>query len=175
MDPSLKVIKFGKKAVYLPKAIVALIRTPRLSPYHARFQVPLNFTKFDLRDYLFHAYNVRATNIRSFVKYNAVIKSQAGPYWRPDADKFMTVQMDKPFVWPEEPKNTAPWEPAEYKATIELQANEMGKSMEARRKEIEVLEEEARELVTSAGIEGWEKRRTPKYISGEEPKYKIKV
>ncbi|KAF2034864.1 mitochondrial ribosomal protein subunit L23 [Setomelanomma holmii] len=105
-----KLIAFGSKKIYLPKFTVAFIRTPSLSPYHARFLVPLDFSKYDLRDYLYHAYNVRCFNIRSYVKQMPVRDTQAQPrhWFRPESKKYMTVEMEQPFVWPEEPI-LAPW------------------------------------------------------------------
>ncbi|KAH7095378.1 mitochondrial ribosomal protein subunit L23 [Paraphoma chrysanthemicola] len=105
-----KLIAFGSKKIYLPKFTVALIRTPRLSPYEARFLVPLDFSKYDLRDYLFHAYNVKCFNIRSYVKQMPVRDTQAQPrhWFRPESKKYMTVEMEQPFVWPEIP-SLEPW------------------------------------------------------------------
>jgi large subunit ribosomal protein L23 len=110
-----KLVKLGTKQVFLPKFTIALMRPPpNLSPYHARFLVPLDIGKLDLRDYLFHAYNIRAVNIRSYVEQQKVCVSDdaQGRYrrWhRPRAKKYMTVEMDRPFVWPEEPTDWEPW------------------------------------------------------------------
>jgi len=96
-----------------PKFTIALLRPPpNLSPYHARFLVPLDLGKLDLRDYLFHAYNIQATNIRSYVEQQKVrVQYQTGGrrWRRPRAKKYMTVEMDKPFVWPAEPENWEAW------------------------------------------------------------------
>jgi large subunit ribosomal protein L23 len=54
-----------------------MVRTPGLSPYHARFLVPLDFSKYDLRDYLYHAYNVKSFNIRSYLKHMPVRDTNA--------------------------------------------------------------------------------------------------
>lgn len=93
-----------------PKFTVALVRTPKFSPYHARFLVPLDFSKYDLRDYLFHAYNVKCFNIRSYVKQMPVRDTREQPrhWFRPDSQKYMTVELEQPFVWPETP-NLEPW------------------------------------------------------------------
>ncbi|KAJ5020291.1 hypothetical protein J3E73DRAFT_395636 [Bipolaris maydis] len=107
---SKKLIAFGSKKIYLPKFTVALVRTPKLSPYHARFLVPLDFSKYDLRDYLYHAYNVKCFNIRSYVKQMPVRDTREQPrhWFRPESQKYMTVEMEQPFVWPEIP-DLEPW------------------------------------------------------------------
>lgn len=77
----------------------------------ASFMVPLHINKLDLRDYLFHAYNVRVLNVRSFIKQAKVtqgnpniIDARPAPnqWFRSKATKKMTVEMDRPFVWPAE-------------------------------------------------------------------------
>jgi large subunit ribosomal protein L23 len=88
-----------------PKFTVALVRSTNLSPYHARFLVPLDFSKYDLRDYLYHAYSVKCFNIRSYVKQMPVRDTREQPrhWFRGDSKKYMTVEMEQPFVWPEIP------------------------------------------------------------------------
>ncbi|KAI4604781.1 hypothetical protein J4E80_010937 [Alternaria sp. BMP 0032] len=105
-----KLIAFGSNKIYLPKFTVAFLRTPQLSPYHARFQVPLDFSKYDLRDYLYHAYNVKCFNIRSYVKQMPVRDTREQPrhWFREESKKYMTVELEQPFVWPETP-DLEPW------------------------------------------------------------------
>jgi large subunit ribosomal protein L23 len=74
----------------------------------AKFLVPLWFNKLDLRDYLFHGYNVRAFNIRSHILQrpaDLLYKTPHGRWirkWhRVQSLKFMIIEMDKPFVWPQ--------------------------------------------------------------------------
>jgi len=85
--------------------VITFLRTPNLPPTFAKFIVPLTFNKLDLRDYLFHAYGVTVLRVRSYVEQQRVqSKGKAARRWyRPRAIKKMTVEMDKPFVWPEEP------------------------------------------------------------------------
>merc|ERR1712137_508966 len=64
--------RVGLKEVYLPNFHVALHRTPRQPANFASFTVPLWFSKLDLRDYLFHAYNVRIHGVRSYVKLQRI-------------------------------------------------------------------------------------------------------
>lgn len=97
-----------------PNFHVTLHRTPTAPPNLASFTVPLWFSKLDLRDYLFHAYDVRVNSVRSYVKLQRI--RQGKPYllngkeyprpqykrWhRPPSIKRMTVELERPFVWPE--------------------------------------------------------------------------
>ncbi|KAI7611635.1 hypothetical protein KC343_g11499, partial [Hortaea werneckii] len=120
-----------QKEVYLPMFKVALKRTPFLSEYHASFIVPLWFSKLDLRDYLFHAYNLPiGPSIRSYVKQSR-IRQGANPdsprpqykrWHRPRNTKHMTVELESPFVWPDAPKTEEeyqPWNRAEVKKGAE--------------------------------------------------------
>lgn len=161
-----KLIAFGSKKIYLyapqshsklhalielcsPKFTVAFVRTPRLSPYHARFLVPLDFSKYDLRDYLYHAYNVRCFNIRSFVKQMPVRDTREQPrhWFRADSKKYMTVELEDPFVWPEEPDLT-PWgkdqRQKELQETIRVNS---GDSQEDARAAARSLREQVEELL----------------------------
>jgi large subunit ribosomal protein L23 len=78
--------------------------------------VPLEFNKLDLRDYLYHAYNVEVTSVRSFInqpsprqKYGSI-----GKWYRPRSQKMMIVELVKPFVWPDPPAEKDR-EPFDYK------------------------------------------------------------
>jgi large subunit ribosomal protein L23 len=130
-----KLIAFGSKKIYLPKFTVALLRTPDLSPYHARFLVPLDFSKYDLRDYLYHAYNVKCFNIRSYVKQMPVRDTREQPrhWFRAESKKYMTVELEQPFVWPEVP-DLEPWGQKEKQKEVEEAAkvNGAGDSNDAR-------------------------------------------
>ena len=105
-----------------------MVRTHGLSPYHARFSVPLDFSKYDLRDYLYHAYNVRCFNIRSYVKQMPVRDAQEQPrhWFRPESKKYMTVEMEQPFVWPALPEDTKPWGVGIAKSEAEAAARSNG-------------------------------------------------
>ena len=87
----------------------------------ASFLVPLNFNKFDLKDYLFNVYNVPVLAVRSFIKQQSV--SMDKPYaenpkprrwYRGRGTKVMTVEIADeysggpgPFVWPDPPEDLA--------------------------------------------------------------------
>jgi large subunit ribosomal protein L23 len=85
-----------------PKFTVTLIKS-HLPPNFARFIVPISFNKLDLRDYLFHAYNVRTLHIRSSITQGKAFKNNMGQLKRDPPTKYMTAQLLEPFVWPEEP------------------------------------------------------------------------
>lgn len=65
--------------------------------------MPLKFNKFDLRDYLFHVYNVEVNAIRSFINQPGPERKDRGrgKWFRPQATKMMVAELKKPFVWPE--------------------------------------------------------------------------
>jgi large subunit ribosomal protein L23 len=67
--------------------------------------VPLQFNKLDLRDYLYHAYDVEVTAVRSFINQPAPRQKHgsAGRFYRPRSQKMMIAELVKPFVWPEPP------------------------------------------------------------------------
>lgn len=95
-----------------PDVNIALLRTPGLPANNAKFNVPLWFSKLDLRDYLFHVYNVEVVSVRSYVKQSRVSPGRPGMdrpsmsrWHRPRPTKFMTVELVRPFVWPEEPED----------------------------------------------------------------------
>jgi large subunit ribosomal protein L23 len=81
---------------------VTLIKS-HLPPNFARFIVPISFNKLDLRDYLFHAYNVRTLHIRSSIAQGKASKNEKGQLKRDPPTKYMTAQLLEPFVWPAEP------------------------------------------------------------------------
>lgn len=106
--PQMPNFMVGLKKVYLPNSVVTLRRNPRLEPYHAVFDVPLNFSKLDLKDYLWHLYGVKTISIRSQVltgklrrKYKVENQpARVGPMVRTKQKKKMIVQLAKPFTYP---------------------------------------------------------------------------
>ncbi|KAL1629873.1 mitochondrial 54S ribosomal protein YmL41 [Neofusicoccum ribis] len=155
----------GRKAVYLPDFALTLLRTPFLPPTFAKFLVPLNFNKLDLRDYLWHAYGVRCTNIRSFVQQQKMRQddhSRKRPmprrWYRGPAIKKMTVEMDKPFVWPEEPEDWTEYSRDLYREANKYQEAEQQKMLPDHiyegPEDRETLREQAERLRN--GEESWE-------------------
>ncbi|KAG6024278.1 hypothetical protein E4U41_001823 [Claviceps citrina] len=103
--------KLGKKQVFLPNHVITFLRKDHLPPNEACFQVPLRFTKFDLRDYLWNLYNVEVTKVRSYVKQQPLTQRDmhSRSWYRPQPLKVMTVELAKPFQWPELPTDLEPW------------------------------------------------------------------
>ncbi|KAI9888975.1 MAG: hypothetical protein M1814_006092 [Vezdaea aestivalis] len=112
---------FGLKEIFLPNFKITFIRSPFLPPKFASFWVPLTFNKLDMRDYMFHLYGVRALSVRSFVqqtpagfqvdnKKKGMMRLPAKFWHRRRAKKKMTIEMDKPFIWPEPPTDFEPWD-----------------------------------------------------------------
>ncbi|EME40475.1 hypothetical protein DOTSEDRAFT_157204 [Dothistroma septosporum NZE10] len=152
--PSFRV---GEKELFLPSATLTFHRTT--NPYNAKFRVPLTFSKLDLRDYLWHAYNVEILSVRSYVKQQRVrsgrerdIRPAMRRWHRPRSQKFMTVELARPFVWPEEPSDLKEWNRDEVEKSDKEQ-EEFGKKLGSTR-DTEVNEErrvrmreQARELL----------------------------
>jgi len=91
-----------------PKAYITLRRTPHLPPKYAAFDVPLSFSKLDIKTYLKSVYNVDVIHVRSAVfqaqmkRERAVSPYAQGKRYRPRSKKKMTVELVDPFVWPEQ-------------------------------------------------------------------------
>jgi Ribosomal protein L23 len=103
--------RIGQKKVYLPNIVVTLQRNKKLEPYHAVFEVPLNLSKLDMRDYLWHVYGVKIYGIQSSVlpgilrrpyKYKGQPRIYHGPMKRTKARKKMIVRLAEPFTYPPE-------------------------------------------------------------------------
>ncbi|KAL2156942.1 hypothetical protein VTH06DRAFT_1870 [Thermothelomyces fergusii] len=100
--------RFGTKQIFLPNHVIAFIRPkPNQPPNLATFAVPLQFNKLDLRDYLYHVYNVEVTSVRSFVNQPLPRRKFQGhgKWYRPRSKKMMIAELVKPFVWPDPPKH----------------------------------------------------------------------
>ncbi|KAK2731231.1 54S ribosomal protein L23, mitochondrial protein 1 [Colletotrichum kahawae] len=108
-DPDGPGFRLGKKKIYLPNHTITFIRKDRVPANWATFHVPLTFTKFDIRDYLWNIYNVKTTGVRSWVDSSKAVRKPRGGYYRPPPKKFMMVQLVKPFVWPKPPTDLEPW------------------------------------------------------------------
>lgn len=98
--------KVGEKKVYLPKARICLLRpNAKHTPYQAKFLVPRNFNKMDLRDYLWHVYGLRALNVTVQLLHARFTRGMNDhARYRGPQYKKMTIDMAEPFVWPELPK-----------------------------------------------------------------------
>lgn len=149
--------KAPNRKIYLPEFVITLIRTPFLPPRYASFQVPLEFNKLEMRNYMRNVYNVEALRIRSYVQQQKVTRERRdgrqgyGPLRRPKSLKRMTIEMEDPFVWPEHPKDQSPWEKDQFfshqKYGKELQeANHPSASSKPVKDQAETFEKQAKEL-----------------------------
>lgn len=140
-----------------PNHVITFLRKDYLPPNEACFQVPLRFTKFDLRDYLWNLYNVEVTKVRAYVKQLPLRQrdSHSRSWYRPQPLKMMTVELAKPFQWPELPTNLEPWSHELWKmreAVVEKRNEEqMGQyEMQVPMKSREPLSKERKELASLA-------------------------
>ncbi|RAL58670.1 hypothetical protein DID88_002976 [Monilinia fructigena] len=109
--------KMGRKEIFLPNFTITLLRTPNLPPSFASFIVPLNLNKLDLRDYLWNAYGIEVRGVRSYIQAQKLREGKPGQkiptprkWFRPRSIKRMMVEMERPFVWPEEPTDFSDWD-----------------------------------------------------------------
>ncbi|WPK26338.1 hypothetical protein PUMCH_003689 [Australozyma saopauloensis] len=100
--------RVGEKEVYLPKATITLLRPKaKYTPYQASFIVPRNFNKMDLRDYLWHVYGLRALNVTvQLSPATYARRTEDNHRYRRSQVKYMTIDMEEPFVWPEIPEES---------------------------------------------------------------------
>ena len=136
--------------------------------------MPLWFSKLDLRDYLYHAYSVRTLSIRSYVKQSRPIShdpraSRPTPnrWHRPKATKTMTVELERPFVWPEETKDFEAWNQKEVR---EAEKEQEGFREKSRPSGDAVVDEKRRERMreqAKALLEGKERWSPARRSRGE--------
>ncbi|KAK9422688.1 hypothetical protein SUNI508_00551 [Seiridium unicorne] len=120
-----KTWRTGTKQVFLPDHIVTLCRPHRPQPPNfATFHVPLTFNKLDIRDYLLHAYKVNTLSVRSHLAQRPPrLSPHTGRIGRPPPIKYMTVELEKPFVFPAEPDEDAQteWHTEEMQKRIDME------------------------------------------------------
>ncbi|CCC67763.1 hypothetical protein NCAS_0A12050 [Naumovozyma castellii] len=121
--------RVGHNRLYFPKARVILLRpNAKHTPYQAKFIVPKSFNKLDLRDYLYHLYGLRAMNVTTQLlpgTYNVMNRLRAR--FRGPQIKKMTIDMEEPFIWPEEPDKSVNqlWETEYNKEMKKLERESM--------------------------------------------------
>ncbi|CAN6605790.1 large ribosomal subunit protein uL23m [Trichomonascus vanleenenianus] len=95
--------RVGGKEIYFPQAKIVLLRpSAKHSPFQAKFIVPRNFNKLDLRDYLWHVYGLRALNVTTQLMFSKWDRARPNlPRHRTPQIKKMTIEMEDPFIWPE--------------------------------------------------------------------------
>ncbi|KAG6009122.1 hypothetical protein E4U21_003191 [Claviceps maximensis] len=149
--------RLGQKQVFLPNHVITFLRKDFLPPNEACFQVPLRFTKFDLRDYLWNLYNVEVTKVRSYVKQQPLTQrnSHSRSWYRPQPLKIMTVELAKPFQWPDLPTDLEPWNHDLWKMREDMMEKRNEEQMEKQKFQVpmksrEPLSKERQELATLA-------------------------
>ncbi|KAH6659472.1 hypothetical protein BKA67DRAFT_544523 [Truncatella angustata] len=120
-----RTFRTGTKQVFLPDHVVTLCRPHRPQPpQFATFHVPLTFNKLDIRDYLLHAYKVNTLTVRSHLAQRPPrLSAFSGRIGRPPPIKYMTVELEKPFVFPKEPttEEQKKWHSEEMQKRIEME------------------------------------------------------
>lgn len=105
---------------------------------------------------------MRALSVRSFIKQQAITSVQRGTsrdlpgkrrQYRPRAIKKMTVELDKPFVWPEAPKDLSKWDGERFRKLQEEAQRQQNRDPSARLREAQGVAEVAQRLL--AGKERW--------------------
>ncbi|KAK8128557.1 hypothetical protein PG984_009665 [Apiospora sp. TS-2023a] len=170
-----KPFKTGFKQVYLPDHVITFCRPTRQAtlPQFATFKVPLHFNKLDMRDYLLHAYSVATLGVRSAVMRQPVARNPVTRrVQRPPAIKYMTVELQNPFVWPKEPskEERKEWHDDQTEKRVEIQTKQdqqmknyqlYGKlvdpAVEKRTADRTALAKQAKDLVS--GATKWDNRR----------------
>ncbi|KAI0424594.1 hypothetical protein F5Y09DRAFT_323950 [Xylaria sp. FL1042] len=106
-----KAFRTGTKQVFLPAHVVTFLSPrPNQPATFATFKVPRTFNKFDIRDYLLHAYKTPVVGVRSQLVAQPRFKSKThGRLTRKPPIKLMTVELAQPFVWPRLPPTLEPW------------------------------------------------------------------
>ncbi|KAK6363479.1 hypothetical protein TWF730_000911 [Orbilia blumenaviensis] len=127
------------KQIYLPNFVIALVRTPRLPPTFAQFAVPLSLNKLDLKNYLKNAYGIKVLGVRSSIRQQPVEVEQRGGsrrWVRKQAEKRMIIEMEEPFVWPEEPQDLTKFDNQLYKNIEKFRNEAREKAMDGGRNRI---------------------------------------
>ncbi|OIW32104.1 hypothetical protein CONLIGDRAFT_252432 [Coniochaeta ligniaria NRRL 30616] len=152
--PLMPNFRIGGKKVYLPNHVITFVRPVRNTPPNlATFVVPLTFNKFDLRDYLWNVYAVRCSSVRSFVNQQPIQRKgpadKRGSPYRPEAQKMMMAELEKPFFWPERVKGKdlpEEYDWARWKEQENHQEAHMRASLVRGAGEIEMLTEKEKEV-----------------------------
>lgn len=137
-----------------PNHVITFVRPVRNTPPNlATFVVPLTFNKFDLRDYLWNVYNVRCSSVRSFVNQQPIQRKgpadKRGRPYRPEAQKMMMAELERPFFWPERVKGKdlpEEYDWARWKEQENHQEAHMRASLVRGAGEIEMLTEKEKEV-----------------------------
>lgn len=92
-------------------------------------------------------------------------------WFRPESEKYMTVEMEKPFVWPEDPESWEPWGKKEKSEQMKKSMHDEGVQTplsqinDARKLRLQAVELLNKRTAQRAKL--WEKRRTPQILNHE--------
>lgn len=97
--------------------------------------MPLTFNKFDIRDYLLHAYNVPVLGVRSQLTQRRPRRSKMHHrIYRPPPVKTMTVELHQPFAWPDAPEDLEAWNPKHLERRHQVSEENEKRQEKARKK-----------------------------------------
>ncbi|KAF8517952.1 mitochondrial ribosomal protein L23 [Hysterangium stoloniferum] len=96
--------------VYLPNFEFMLVRNHTLpgqpyNPWEATFRVPLSITKLDIRSYLWAAYGVKCTYVRTQIILKRMRSRKRGRQAGKKSHKRAVVGLVEPFYYPEAPED----------------------------------------------------------------------
>lgn len=134
--------RLGEKQIYFPKARIILLRpNAKHTPYQAKFLVPRNFNKMDLRDYLWHVYGLRALNVTVQLLHAQWRRSAMDlARYRGAQFKKMTIDMEEPFIWPDVPQDVLASTEATRKETIKVIEHNHLRGSDLTRKPLEAFD-----------------------------------
>ncbi|KAG7093565.1 hypothetical protein E1B28_007235 [Marasmius oreades] len=147
-----EVVEVVGQPIYLPNMIFRLVRNHTLegqdyNPYEATFRIPLSVTKNDVRSYLFSAYGVKTTYVRTDIRYgkhHSTINrpSPLHPFRRLAAYKRAVVGLVDPFYYPHRVEDMPLEEKQERREFMEesfhvkeTRANEVKANLQAKAKQ----------------------------------------
>lgn len=89
-------------------------------------------------------------------------------WFRPESEKYMTVEMDKPFVWPEAPESWEPWARKEKEESIRKTQSHQGFDSEhTQRTAAKTMRQQALKVLGESHAWKWANLKSKKGEKGE--------
>lgn len=85
----------------------------------------------------------------------------------------MTIEMDKPFVWPAKPESWEPWGKEERQKNEREGIDAVVDGKEKRKGAMSALREQAKGILR--GKDAWERARTETVVGANKQGYKVRV
>jgi large subunit ribosomal protein L23 len=85
----------------------------------------------------------------------------------------MTIEMDKPFVWPANPDSFEAWGKEERKRNTKEGIDMAVEGEDKKKNAMRVLREQAKEILK--GREMWERTRTGSVLGTDKKEYRVRV